>query len=159
MTHASLAKIINQQSSYYTTLHTLAEQAEKAGLVMAFGVGDDTLMMLGAIQDELVVSEGSVALFDEEGLLPTKQQIVDSCEFDYDDEYLNEFMSDLRVRQAKAMPVESRHCASASLPWSFITDIPHSAFTYRSSAAGEAVLSGIVFALSSIPTALKQLKE
>ncbi len=141
MTKEQLATLLNGRE-YPLEMHDLEGQAKADGLIVIFGASDDLMEFRGAVHDEMGAYEGTTALVDAEGLLPSREEIKD-------DDELERFFH----RRKTARKIKALWCAGPDYSWTYETDIPHAEFDIVED--GDKYCRGIVLALADLPVVVK----
>lgn len=136
MNTKELAAALNGMEYPPRILKELTDDAKKNGLVIVYGLSDDLMEFVGAIDNELGAPRE--ALVDANGLLPHRDCIDD-----------DDVLKDYFARELHAKVVESLWCKEGDYSWTFKTTIPHETFEIVED--GRPYCRGIVFALKDVP--------
>lgn len=110
-------------------------EASRAGLIVVYGAGRDTVAFIGAIAGEADVPEGGAIHIDADGLLPDVDAVAaDDLPAYYDRKRLS-YLIDAEWQQH-------------GFPWSFTTAIPHHRFVVLNE--GARYCRGIIFDKSAL---------
>lgn len=137
MTKEELAEKLNGVESVPVNL---VREAKRNGLVIIYGASDDLMEVDGSISDEGGCYEGEIFLIDEQGLLPSWDDLRD----DGDEEEIEKYIA----RKKKAKKIEAVWCAKGQPPWTYKTDIPHATFDIMED--DEVQCRGIVFNINDL---------
>jgi hypothetical protein len=140
MTKEFLASLLNERE-YRDEIsqHEVAE-AQKHGLVIAYGASDDLMEFDGAIRDEVGAHEGTTVMVDKEGILSSWE---DFCHTEEDEaEYEKYFQRKPNGKEITA------NWDDDGYSWTYTTDIPHSTFDIMED--GEKYCRGIVFSINDL---------
>lgn len=140
MTKEDLAKKLDGKEYRQEISEEILKEAKDNGLVIVYGHSDDLMELEGALDDEGSCYEGEEFLIDNEGLLPSRDDIDD------DDELEKYFL-----RKKKARKLEALWCTphpENEPAWTYATKIPHATFNVMED--GEVQCRGIVFELSAL---------
>lgn len=110
-----------------------------AGLVAVFGASDDLLEFRGAIYDEVGAYDGTTALIDAEGLIPTFDAVSDEGDEDQMATYFRRKPNGVGI-EALWSPDEIK------ASWLIKTSIPHATFDILED--GDLFCRGVVFSLA-----------
>ena len=133
---------IEYDRTFSACINELGNMAKFSGLVIALGESDDILEFYGAFRDEVGAWQGTTALVDAEGVLP-------SWESASEDE---ESAKRLFERRPNAKSIEAVWCEEGSgYSWILKTDIPHEIFSVMED--GEGFSRGIVFSINDLKAA------
>lgn len=110
-----------------------------AGLVAAFGMSDDLLEFRGAIYDEVGAYDGTAALIDTEGLIPSFDAVSDEGD--------ETQMASYFRRKPNGVGIEALWSPDEiDASWLIKTPIPHATFDILED--GDLYCRGVVFALA-----------
>lgn len=146
MNAKELAEALNNTQYPVRIGADLRRKAMDNGLVIIYGASDDLMELDGAIQEELGCYDGCSALFDEKGLLPNREEVLDDSELE---EYF--------ARRHNAQSIEALWCKEDGYSWTYKTGIPHETFEVID--GEEKDCRGIVFSLSDLPSSGDDLTE
>jgi len=118
----------------------LAAEAKAAGIVIVYGASDDLMEFDGAFRDEIGAYDGTEALIDANGVLPSWESASE------DEEAARDYFE----RKPKVRTIEAVWSPDEpdGASWAYKTDIPHVTFDVMED--GEIYCRGIVFALTDI---------
>lgn len=119
------------------------DEAKAAGIVIVYGRSDDLMEFDGAVSDEVSAWDGTTALVDAKGVLPSWESLQDDG-----DESRH---ADYHARKPHVVGIEAVWCPKdmPGTSWAYKTAIPHATFDIMEE--GDIYCRGIVFALADIP--------
>lgn len=130
---------IEYDRNFSNRMREYAEIAKISGLVICYGQSDDLLEFDGAISDEVGAWNGTTALIDSDGVIPSYEAASED-----EEECASYFKRKPNGRSVEAVWDEE----GSGYAWIIKTDIPHEIFSIMEE--GEGFSRGIVFAMSDI---------
>jgi hypothetical protein len=142
MTKETLAALLNGREYEYEITPEEEAQAKAAGLVVAFGYGDDNTVLRGAINDEVRCFEGDEIMLCKNGFI---------MDWDYvyheDEREVEEYITRKRLPKSKITAIWYDEDAE-EYEWIYKTNIPHATFDIMEN--GQKYRRGIVFDVADI---------
>lgn len=134
MTKEELAKTLNNRKYGEEITKSEQDEANKSDLVVIFGASDDLMEIRGAINDEVSLYDGGIALFIN-GKLYQNECDDDSCPHEIN-------------IQEKCFTIEAVCDSNDNYYWKYKTNIPHATFDILEERSK--YCRGIVFNISEI---------
>lgn len=126
-----LAELLDGREYRHELTKEEEQQARQLGLVVVFGISDDTARLKGAIDDDECCYDGGDIIIYKDGLL---EYCADEC-------------SHYRIALEESKNIHA-HWDNGSPNWVYETEIPHEKFTVIR--GGKEFCEGIVFSVSDI---------
>ena len=139
-TTQSIAAVLHGSEYPLYPSKEISAQAKAAGIVIVYGASDDLMEFDGAFRDEVGAWDGTTALVDAKGILPSWEQASE------DEDAARDYFE----RKPSVRTIEAVWCPDwlEGTSWAYKTDIPHATFDVMED--GEIYCRGSVFALADL---------
>lgn len=137
---ATIAAALHGLEYPLRTPNDITERAKAAGICIVYGASDDLMEFDGAFRDEVGAYDGTTALIDANGILPSWENASE-----HEDSARDYFERKPKARSIEALWAPAEPDGAS---WAYKTDIPHVTFDVMED--GEIYCRGIVFALADL---------